>query len=410
MKIKSSVLDYILTNFSQLGLMSKYFILPISSIEYCLEHKSNKVNNPLRRDYSPSLGFMYRNDGRLISKDWSDDSYTGDIFDIVALLLELDSRKSIHFIEVCKAIINDNAITYDVVAVTGKINNKNFTDIKFKSRIFNDVDNKYWKDGGANLNHVHNRHIYAANYIWIKNMNKPYYIHNIINPAYVYYLGGTANQDKIKTYNPKSLDKAFKFRTNHKGVFEAEHELYKADTLIITKSRKDKIVIESLLHYNNEYICDYEDAAFSFLLAHESNNTTNLPKYCITSFNSEAYRINNKLAHYLKANYNNIIVNVDYDKQGIMNAFYHNRLYGFNIVFLGNNKDIYSEFTVKEIQRYFDKILLINPNITLFNGLLKGFIKEYANNYTEKDMFEYCTVNGVNKGETLINKIFKYER
>jgi hypothetical protein len=90
-----------------------------------------------------------------------------------------------------------------------------------------------------------------------------------------------------------------------------------------------------------------------------------------------------------------------------MNAFYHNKLYGFDVVFLGNNKDIYSEFTNKEVQRYFDKILLINPNITLFNGLLRAFIKEYANIYMEKDMFEYCTVNGVNKGEELINIIFK---
>jgi len=411
MKVYSSIIEHILNNYKQIALFSKYFRLPVSSIEYCLEHKTNKVNNPLRKDYTPSLGFLIKDDGKLISKDWADDSYSGDIFDLVGLLLNKSVRIPKEFMDICNNIINNNEINNSKVdEIIRNVNNKHRKIIKFKDRPFSTSDIKYWTEGGANIQHLKNRNVYPAQYIWIDNMLTPYYIHSQFNPAYIYYLGTDKGNDIIKTYNPNG-DRGFKFRTNNKSVFEATHELYYADTLIITKSRKDKIVIESLLHYEDVYVSDLEsDVIFLIVLAANKTLVTNnleLPKYCITSFNSESYKISIDLNNYLKKIYNNIIIQVDYDKTGILNAFYHHILFGYKVVFLGNNTDIYSTFTNKEIKRYFDKLLLINPNLTLFNSMLKIFIEEHRDNYKDKDIFEYCTSNGVNKGEDLVNNLFK---
>ncbi len=408
MKIYTSIIDYILNNYSQEILFAKYFKLPLSSIEYCLEDTTHKVNNPLRKDYRPSLAFMYKDDGKLISKDWSDDTYTGDIFDLVALLLGLNVMKSKEFMEICSTIINNNnVLTEAVEANISTANNKKFTEIRFKKKQYTIANCKYWTDGGVNLNHLINRNVFAAQYIWIEHMENPYYVYEVVDPAYVYYLGVHNGLDKIKVYRPNVEDKLQKFRTNNKGVFEAEHELYKADTLIIAKSRKDKLVIESQLHYDDEYVCDNLGVIFLLISASNYPDEDSKHKYCITSFNSESYRLNDRLVKYLKSVYNNIIIYVDYDKTGILNAFYHNVLYDIDCVFLGNSNNIYDEFTNKEIQRYFDKILLIDNRLTLFSGMLKAFIEEHSGNFKQKDLFEYNTVNGINKGEELINKLFK---
>jgi len=118
MKISSSILTHILTNYSQPVLFAKYFRLPLSSIEYCLEDKNNKVNNPLREDYTPSLGFMYKTDGKLICKDWGDDIYSGDIFEIVGVLTSLNCNNSKDFITICRYIIDDNTISSELCLQT----------------------------------------------------------------------------------------------------------------------------------------------------------------------------------------------------------------------------------------------------------------------------------------------------
>jgi len=71
------------------------------------------------------------------------------------------------------------------------------------------------------------------------------------------------------------------------------------------------------------------------------------------------------------------------------------------------NLSILSKISSKEVKRYFDKILTVNPNLVLYESMIEEFIEKYRNNYEQKDLFEYATVNGYNKTEDLINKIFK---
>ena len=41
--------------------------------------------------------------------------------------------------------------------------------------------------------------------------------------------------------------------------------------------------------------------------------------------------------------------------------------------------------------------------------MIEQFIINHSDIHTDKDIFEYCSNNGVNNGETLVNKMFKYE-
>lgn len=404
MKIQHSIVDFILANYNQNDLMAKYFKLDIKSINYCLLDVSNKVNNPLRNDAHPSLSFMYREDGKLISKDWADDTYTGDIFDIVSVLTGLSIYIPNEFVKICNYIIDNNVISNKIIDNNIKLNNiKSFTNIRFKRRALVRSDINYLTKGGININYFLQTS-FAVEYVWIGNNTIPAYAYNSNDPAYVYYLGAFNNNDILQVYRPFAYNKLDKFRTNCKTVFQAEHELYHADTLIITKSRKDKFVLDSLLVDNDfTYVCDVKKVSIFHSTGYVEKDK---PKYCITSFTSETMRITDKIYNILTRFYNNIIIFVDFDEEGIRNAFYHNVLYGIKCVFLGNNNDLESKFTDKRIKRMFDKILLVNPNITLYSGMVKSFINEHKNNYNEKDIFEYTTVNGVNKGEELINKLF----
>lgn len=404
-----NMVEHIINNYNQIGLFSRYMGIPIDDINYCLENTSNKIHNPLREDYDPSLGFMYKHsNSKLQCKDWGDDSYSGDIFDMIALLSGLNSNESIDFVKIFKLIVNNNDINTKVKSdIISRINNKSFKDIRYVSRQFISDDITFWTNGGVDINHLKFRNIYPVEHLWIDDMNFPIYTSKPSNPVYSYHLGrDKQSREIVKTYAPR--DKELKFRTNNKIVFEALGELYNARVLIITKSRKDKVAIECMLMDDDKPVSTLAHTLQSILAL--SKDIDDCMTYCVTSFNSESYRIKPDLAKYLKSIYDIIIINTDYDKQGILNSFYHNVLYGFHSVFLGNNKLSIDEFKDKELNRYFNKIHLIDNKVTLFRGRFYDFINENRDSHIYKDIFDYTTNNGIEKGTKLVNNLFNVKQ
>lgn len=405
MIIKRSVVDFILTNYSQIDVMSKYFKVPIRSIEYCLKDLNNKINNPLRDDYIPSLGFMIRHDDRLVAKDWANDSYSGDIFDIVAVVSGLNVRNSKDFVKICNYIKDENNLSNEVVTYNvDKINNKSFKIIKFKTRDLNKNEKAYWTNGGINLSHML-KTTFLTDYVWFGNYKIPTLVHENNNPRYAYYFGKHKDQDLVKLYAPFG-NKIDKFKTNTNTCFEAERELYKADTLIITKSRKDKFVIDCNLYdefYN--YVCDYENVLSIFSV--EATTQTPNHKYCITSLMSESHSVDYNINRILYRFYNTIIMNTDYDSRGIKTAFYHYILYGYTIVMIGRDIQLNDKISDKEVKALINKIGLVNTDIVVTIEMFRSFVEYHKDNYKQKDFFEYFTENGKNKGEELVNNKFK---
>jgi hypothetical protein len=407
---KLDIKSHIIANYNQIQLYAKYLDIDVEEIEYCLLDKNNKISNPLRIDGHPSLGFMFYDNGKLIAKDWGNSFYTGDIFYIIGLLSDNDCNDTRDFITICDIILNNNSIDGAIKSNQINILNKQTSLIKYTDRRFNKVDLTFWETGGITVKHLYIRHVFAAKYVWIDNMDIPVYIfNNINNPSYIYYLGcNNNNKSTIKVYSPLG-DKKNKFRTNNNNILEASCELYKADTLIITKSRKDKLAIECNL-YDNNYNCYVSDLISKQLTATSfksiGSDSIKLPTYCVTSFNSESNRLKSDVVDGLKEIYNNIIINTDYDKQGILNGFHHNTLFNIKTVFLGRklDKDL---FTNKEKVAIIRKIQHINSDITLFSSMIDNYIDIHSSNYKDKDIFDYITSNGIDKGRILINKLFK---
>jgi len=408
MKLTNNIKDHILINYNQIQLFAKYLNIPISDIEYCLEHTSNKIRNPLRNDINPSLGFMFYDNGKLVMKDWANNTYSGDIFQLVGLLSNNDCNDTSGFINICNIILENNTISNTVKSKQIHKLNRTKSIIKFKARNYS-IDNiEYWNNGGVSLNHLYNRDVYVAQFIWINNMVDPIYIYTSSNPAYVYYLGKKDNLDILQVYNPFE-DRKFKFKTNNTSIFQAPYELYNADTLIITKSRKDKLVIEcNLFDKYGKSIENYiESNLNNDIFFHIGISSKYTLQYCVTSFNSESARLTPDLLKELYRMYNNIIINVDFDKEGIMNGFYHYILYDIKTVFIGTNKLNKNSFTSREIRLMFNRILKINNNITLYEDMFKQYIKNNSGTNNSKDLFEYFTNNGKSNGIKLINKMFK---
>jgi len=370
------VKNEILTKYSQLHLFAYWLNISLEEIEYCLENTSNTISNPLRTDENPSLGFMF-NDSKLTMKDWAKEMYSGDIFHLVGLVLELDSNSK-DFIKICNNIIKYNE---DAICDTVEIRNvvKSFTKIEFIHKEFTNKELEWWYQGGVTLSHLKVRNVFSAEVLFFNTI--PAHVSNDDSPTYVYYLGKRRDNDIIQTYSP--FDKKFKFKTNNRSIFQAAHELYDARCLIITKSRKDKLVIE----------CNLEGI--------ESD------EYCITSLLNESQRCTKELGSYLNDRYETIIINTDFDEEGIKCAFYHYVLFNFKPVFIGAkgvSNNLFSDISVNTL---FKSILAIDPYITLHKGILIDFVNEAFNDIKEKDCFDYCSKHGLVKGKQLINNKFK---
>lgn len=390
MKLEVNLKDFIISNYDQIYLMAYWFKLDREDVKYCLEDTSNTVSNPLRTDDNPSLGFMWTKE-KLVAKDWADGLYTGDIFHIVGVCIERDCNAGNNFITICNTVIITNERNI-IRAKTNKVyKSRKSKAIKFENKPFSINDIRWWNKGGVVTNHLHIRFTFAARSIYID--DSKVYDYNANNPAYVYNLGGTS----IKCYTPNNDVKKYKFITNDRSTLEAPHELYPARVLIITKSRKDKYVIE----------CNLENELDKQTI-HEALVNKQEHDYCITSFMNESQRLTKDVADYLKTMYDIIIVNTDFDREGIYNAFFHYVSYGFIPVFVGANSSNNDILNSKYTNVLFKQIM-VNINTTLHTGMLLEFINKYMNDISEKDWFDYFNVHGIVKGKELVNSKFNID-
>jgi len=405
MRLSTSLVGTIINNYDQVELFAKYLNLDREYIDYCLKDKRNKIRNPLRDDNNASLSFMYKDDGKLVQKDWANSTYDGDIFDLIGLMVGLDPIISNDFITIFKIIVNSHKINNSIVKRhTSEINKREISIIKIQENDVNMIG-KYFSKVGITKDHLKLRNVFDTRFVWINDMNNILYGATKSDPIIGYYIGEEYNTQLYKIYRPFS-SKGLKFSTNSNKLFEAPQELYKTNILIITKSRKEKLTIEANLkdETGNTIISQLLTNTFTLFPIGTCNT---VPEYCVTSFNSETYLISPDIAEWLNNTYDIVAINTDYDKTGIINAFYHYILYGFTPVMLGNSRFNINMFSESDIKNLFNRINLVDTNVTLHKGLLSDFIEEHRNSYSIKDIYEYGCKDK-DKLSTLINNIFDY--
>jgi hypothetical protein len=264
--------DFIFSKVSQVSIFSAYTGIEVETIQHCID-TGDFVQSPFRIDNHPSFGFRYDNRNKLKGRDFAG-YWWGDCIDAVATVLsevvhrQIDVSNKEHFQFVLKHI----AYTFSDI-IYGKEKDPNINDIIYKgidsvrnkkqvielvTRPWNINDSIYWKSMRVDFNLLNTRFIYAVDQFYINRSSNPspkyYYDRNPQDVCYAYVLG----QDKrgivnIKLYFPNRDKKnEVKFITNCnvlEGILHLELDNY--DAIIITKSTKDRISLESYLRRTN---------------------------------------------------------------------------------------------------------------------------------------------------------------
>ena len=253
---KQTILDKI----SQVSIFATYLGLPCEIIQQCI-NTGELICNPLRNDKHPTAGFKYNNKGKLKFKDFGNDGFWGDCFDIVAYVMSFIYHKQFNvndkkdFIKILRHIsFTFKDVFYSKEKDINIINEINSTINNIKNskpiielvvRQWNEQDEIYWKQFGVSIKYLNINFIYPVDQYYInRNINpEPKYYYNDNDPCYGYYLGQDKNGvNSIKLYFPNRTKSNTRFITNcnHlEGIYNLDRNDY--DYIVITKSTKDRL-------------------------------------------------------------------------------------------------------------------------------------------------------------------------
>lgn len=259
--------EFILSKISQVTIFSAYIGVDAEIIEHCI-NTGEFISSPFRVDEHPSFGFRYDNRGKLKAKDFAG-YFHGDCFDAAALVISEIIHKNVDisnkgwFIFVLKHI----AYTFRNI-IYGKDKDENIEGIiaegvnaarnrkpiiEFVPRQWNNYDKNYWGKFHVPISYLNTNFVYPVDYFYINRKVNPepkyYYENDRKDVCYAYMLG----QDKrgiynIKLYFPNRKHGTIRFITNSnclEGLLNLELNEY--DSIIITKSTKDRISLRAYL-------------------------------------------------------------------------------------------------------------------------------------------------------------------
>lgn len=382
--------DYIFNNIDQEQAFAYYLGISMGDINYCLEDKSNKVSNPLREDKHPSLGFMYTSKGKLIMRDFAKPIYSGDIIDLVGILTNKNPNNRKEFVDIAEIIINNLIKDRDVTPSVKYLSINKQTPEQKKRKIiitpirnWNKIDESYWKDTlHLPISYLEKEGVFPISTCTIvkDGVERIVYYYKASDPGYVYYFGKDGEDiELVQVYFPyRNKDK---FITNHNMPFHLYREmLTDNEILLLTKSRKDKLVID--YHLNK-------------------NNVTVIP------VNSESVRLTKDLVDLLKSKYKTIINNADYDEAGLLYGYYHYHLYNIPCIYLGRSTELIKSSNALnriiskingDIYKYTRKALILHD--------FYNYVEQHSGSYEVKDISDFITKYGKRKTKLLLNTIY----
>ena len=180
MKLSTSIKDFVLLNYDQIAIYSKYLGYDYDAISYCIIHKQNIINTHRVGDTKASLTFYYKNE-KLIMWDFGSPLYRGDIFDAVGIYTNKNSNRSTDFIEICKEIISNNDTRVTIHTLQPELSSGT---LSYIPREFNKFDISYWKQGNIGKAHLIARGITPAKSVLFN--NNILYGNTDKDPTYIY--------------------------------------------------------------------------------------------------------------------------------------------------------------------------------------------------------------------------------
>lgn len=377
----------ILEKVSQVNIFATYLGISVETIYNCINN-GELICNPLRIDNHPTAGFRYNNRGKLKFKDFANDEFWGDCFDIVALVMSNIYNKPYNisnkedFIKVLRHITftfkdifygkeKDINIINDINTAINVIKHKKPI-IELVVREWNHNDEKYWNTFGVSIKFLNLNFIYPVEQYYInRNINpEPKYFYSANDPCYGYFLGKDSNGvNNIKLYFPKRNKDITRFITNcnHlEGIYNLDRNDY--NIIVITKSTKDRVSIGSAIIKN------------LFLyggLIKDRIGIINIPHETYKLRNNEYDWLQSKLTENGK-----IVSLMDNDRTGKIEAIWLRDTYNIIPIIIPNR------YKVKDFAE-----LVANNNFKTISDLIINAI-QYIKEYEEKDKYFRSTFRG----------------
>lgn len=324
-----SLKDYILNNISQISIFSRYFGIPEDDINDSINFKV-KISNPLRSDPTPSLMFKSYGD-KIVSRDYGNSNYSGDIFEVVGFIIDKDCRDSKEFIDICKNIIDYNVSKKTKIDKTSRIEEP--TIITIDERSVNNNDFRYFAQYCLPKEYIVDKYLFIKSYC-INDIQSTYF-YKPSDPCYAYI----NNPDSIKLYFPLRNKKQKRFITNNRIPIENIDKLTKKDFTVLIKAYKDKIMME--------YVC--------YLL--------NIDNINFIPVASETARLDKDIVNLIKRyTIKTVFTMFDIDKCGLEAAIYYRDNYGFRNIFIDPNNidkdpsDLMNNIKIKKFLKLFKTI------------------------------------------------------
>lgn len=377
----------ILEKVSQVNIFATYLGISVETIYNCINN-GELICNPLRIDNHPTAGFRYNNRGKLKFKDFANDEFWGDCFDIVALVMSNIYNKPYNisnkedFIKVLRHITftfkdifygkeKDINVINDINTAINVIKHKKPI-IELVVREWNYNDEKYWNTFGVSIKFLNLNFIYPVEQYYInRNINpEPKYFYSANDPCYGYFLGKDSNGvNNIKLYFPKRNKDITRFITNcnHlEGIYNLDRNDY--NIIVITKSTKDRVSIGSAIIKN------------LFLyggLIKDRIGIINIPHETYKLRNNEYDWLQSKLTENGK-----IVSLMDNDRTGKIEAIWLRDTYNIIPIIIPNR------YKVKDFAE-----LVANNNFKTISDLIINAI-QYIKEYEEKDKYFRSTFRG----------------
>ena len=377
----------ILEKVSQVNIFATYLGISVETIYNCINN-GELICNPLRIDNHPTAGFRYNNKGKLKFKDFANDEFWGDCFDIVALVMSNIYNKPYNisnkedFIKILRHITftfkdifygkeKDINIINDINTAINVIKHKKPI-IELVVREWNYNDEKYWNTFGVSIKFLNLNFIYPVEQYYInRNINpEPKYFYSANDPCYGYFLGKDSNGvNNIKLYFPKRNKDITRFITNcnHlEGIYNLDRNDY--NIIVITKSTKDRVSIGSAIIKN------------LFLyggLIKDRIGIINIPHETYKLRNNEYDWLQSKLTENGK-----IVSLMDNDRTGKIEAIWLRDTYNIIPIIIPNC------YKVKDFAE-----LVANNNFKTISDLIINAI-QYIKEYEEKDKYFRSTFRG----------------
>lgn len=281
-----------------------------------LPKEGNSQRNTIRGDTRPNCTFEWRNN-KLIFKDWAQPDWNGDVFQVTKKKYNLNSFPQVlDKINTCC-----NFSTNYKSKIEKKQTFNSSCEIKVIAQPFSEEGLNYWNSYGISKTQLQENNIFEVKKIYYRNKYKQEW--HIITPksiTFAYYF----SSEKIKIYSPLEKNNKFFGNTNYEDIYG---ELFPSKKLIITKSGKDRLVLN------------------------------NLTSYCVIATNGEGYGIPDRIIDRItEFNYEEVIILYDNDNPGIQNAIKLGEKHNFRVLYypLDKPKDTsdYYKYNKEELKQF----------------------------------------------------------